>query len=464
MQQTLERRRIIAEAEYEAYARDRLRTDLVTEASERLNGAMENEFEYDYQDGELFFQGESLRSVFERGIQNTEMIVHSKPWFLVELIRRRIELKQYEQQLELLQNVDWRDPLVLVHISPTPDAVLSGEVDVNAYDLERKKIMIRVSEPTQNGLKVTSFSLDGGDRVALRAVGDFFGLDIPDIATSEDILDMHFIAEKSQFHNERPAKVLRERYDKALELRYGGSWHAGRRDSEVLGTMQRILRYPELVEQHVDDVARIMQRFGNDFRFTTHYEQATYNFLAAVDQAEKLGMVVGSMTDAGDLARAAGVEYAKSDCPTSQTAADALEQQGIGRQEWVWERGTCQVCLYDKLVGPCLLCKDCTKADDEGRDLNAIHADALKRVAREHMAEAALNRTAGTLPLALPDTYTGEYYSNPLERIRWVRETYGTDAEEMRFTGVGAEYRYIRNRRTGDLIAWLDNKSLKQEA
>lgn len=467
MQQTLERRQMAAEAEYEAYERERLSTDLVTEASERLNGAMENEFDYDYRHGELYFQGESLRDVFVRGIQNTEEIVRTKPWFAVELLRRHIELKQYGQQLELLKNVDWRDPLVLVHVSPTPDAVLSGEVDVNAYDLKRKKIMIRISEPTVNGLKVTSLSLDGGDRAALQAVGDFFGVDIPDTVTSEDILDMHFIAEKSQFDGERPAKVLRERYDRAMAMQYGGSWHAGRQDSEVLGTMQRILRYPELVEQHVDTVLGIKQRLGTGFRFSKEYETEAYNFLAAVEQAEKLGTIVGSMSDAGELARAAGVEYAKSDCPTARTADEALEQQGIGREQWIWEQGTCQVCLHDALVGPCSLCKDCTKADDEGRDLKVIHADALKRVARERMASHALNRTVSSSPdssssalSALsklhPNMSHYTKYSDSLARLRWIREMHGAEAEEVRVTGIGTEHRYVRNRKTGDFITWLE--------
>lgn len=348
-----------AEREFDVLERERLKTDQITEASERLNGAMENEFEYTHTNGELYFQGQALKPIFDSGIQAAQEIVKVRPEFSVELQRRYIERNQLNEQIELMQNVDWQNPLVLVHISPTPDAVLKDDVDLNAYDKERKKIMIRITEPTLDGVKVTSMSLDGNDRVALQAVGDFFGVDIPDDASSEDILGMHFLAEKSQFGGERPAKVLRACYDKAMQMQYGGEWYAGRQDSAVLNTMQKIQAYPELIEQHVDEVARIKKRLGVNFRFTADYEQATYNFLAAIEQAGTLGAVVGSISDAGDLARAAGVEFAKSDCPTSSvvTAEQALEVQGLGKERWM----SCPDCgKKDACYGdPCAYRLDC---------------------------------------------------------------------------------------------------------
>lgn len=361
MRKTLERLwgKAKGEREFDALEHERLKTDQLTEASERLNGAMENEFEYSHKNGDFYFQGQALKPIFDGGIRAAEEIVKTRPWFMIELQRRHIERQQLNEQIELIQNVDWQNPLVLVHISPTPDAVLKDEVDLNAYDKERKKIMIRITEPTLDGVKVTSMSLDGNDRVALQAVGDFFGIAISDDASSEDILGMHFLAEKSQFGGERPAKVLRERYDKTMQAQYGGEWYAGRQDSEVLGTMQRILAYPELLEQHVDEIARLKKNLGKNFRFTKEYERATYNFLAAIEQAGKLGAVVGSLADAGSLARAAGVEFAKSDCPTASqlTAEQALEVQGLGKERWMGcpDCGKKDACYGD----PCAFRLDC---------------------------------------------------------------------------------------------------------
>lgn len=440
----------IAERGFAEFERERLVTDLVTEASERLNGAMENEFMYEYRDNDFYFQGQSLRDIFERGIRDTELIVHSKPQFMIELLRRHIELQQFEQQLELMQNVDWSNPLVLVHISPTPDAVLSGETDLNAYDVQRKKIMVRISEPTAGGIQVTSLSLDSGDRVALRAVGDFFGADIPDDATSEDILAMHFIAEKSQFSHERPAKVLRERYDKAMAMQYGGVWYAGRQDSEIQTTMQRILQYPELISQHVSEIQSIKNTQGAAFRFTPEYERATYNFLAAIDQAEKLGVVVGSIGDAGDLARAAGVEYAKSDCPTALTAEQALEQQEIGGHKWV----NCPFCKHRQFIDPCashIVCEN-DECKAEVRDGRLVFAGKMNQ---KNSADSTVTREAASYSGKTNDTpnnYT--LYSNSLERIAAIRMVYGVGAEEVRQTTFGDELRYIRDRTTREFIAW----------
>jgi hypothetical protein len=380
------------EREFNALERERLKTDQITEASERLNGAMENVFEYSYANGDLNFQGQPLRPIFDNGIRVAEELARMRPQFMVELQRRYIERQQLDEQIELLRNVDWQDPLVLVHISPTPDAVLKDDVDLNAYDKERKKIMIRITEPTVDGAKVTSMSLDGNDRVALQAVGDFFGVDIPDTASSEDILGMHFLAEKSQFADDRPAKVLRKRYDMAMQMQYGGEWYAGRRDSNVLNTMQKITAYPELVEKHVEEIWEIKQRLGEGFRFTKEYETATYNFLAAIEQSTTTGVAVSDMSSAGEAARASGMEFSKSDCPTGvlQTAEQALSQQGIGEIRH-WHYGTCQACLEQTMVGECDVCMSCEAADNRGVDLMEIRRRALARLAieQEHAKKAA---------------------------------------------------------------------------
>ena len=376
------------EREFMVLERERLKTEQITEASERLNGAMENVFEYTYRDNDFYFQGQALRPIFERGIVATEEIVKTMPQFSVELLRRHIELKQLNEQVALAKNVDWQNPLVLVHLSPTPDAVLNDGIDLNAYDKDRKKIMVRITEPMVDGVKVTSMSLDGNDRIALQAVGDFFGVSIPDDASSEDILAMSFLAEKSQFDGERPAKVLRKRYDQAMKMQHGGEWYAGRRDSEVITTLQKILRYPDLVEAHVDEVWSLKKKLGRNFRFSDEYEQATYNFLAAIGQSYDVGASVGDLAIAGEAARQQGVEFGKSDCPTAdiKTAEQALELQGIGQNEQ-WHYGICRVCLGAGQVGACEVCYSCEAADNRGISLDLIHARALRRIAAEKRAK-----------------------------------------------------------------------------
>lgn len=437
---------IKSEREFQRLQRERLKTDQITEASERLNGAMENTFEYTYQNGDLYFQGEALGPIFDKGVLVAEEITRSRPEFATELQRRHIERNQLTEQLALIESVDWQDPLVLVHISPTPDAVLKEGIDLNAYDLERKKIMIRITEPTADGAKVTSMSLDGNDRASLQAVSDFFGVNIPNDASSEDILGMRFLAEKSQFGGERPAKIIRECYDNAMKLQYGGEWYAGRRNSDVLDTMQKIMMYPELIDQHVDEVEDIKSKFGKNFRSTNEYSKATYDFLASVEQADKLGAIVGSMNDAGDIARSAGVEYSKSDCPTGQvlTAEQALEMQGINRLD-VWHYGTCQACLENKMVGECSVCASCEHIDDYGGDLMEVRRKAL--------AQRALKgsfKTAWAIDVASIFSSTKASENTPKEKS--VKLTYGKNAVLRRRKTVGDEVLEVVDGRTEEIL------------
>lgn len=432
------------EDEYERYQFDRLRTDEITQASEQLNGAMKNTFDYELRtDGELYFQGQPLREVFISGIQIAEEIVQRYPQFAVELRRRHIELEQYEAQLALAAMPSSDNPLVLVHISPTPDAVLRGEANLNAYDLERKKIMVRVSEQTTSGLRVTSFSLDGNNRPGLQAMASMFDQQLTDDDDSEDILQKNFLSESGRFGGDSPTALLRKSYDAALALQYGGEWYAGRQDSEVLHTIEMIERFPAIIDAHVAKVHEIKSHYGKSFRETSAYETANYNFLAAIKQANELGGLVGSLSDAGDMARAVGIEFAPPDCPTgvAKTAAEALAKQGIEQ----WKAGQCRVCLESGMVGACDVCLTCEIADNAGRDLNEINRRALRRQARP------LNQARQS---ALPDTKkilcqntVSRYDRDDEDTI--AREKYGRYAAIKPKIGIGTVKLTIVNVLTG---------------
>lgn len=432
-------------AEEDSIEWQRLMTDQVTEASERLNGVMENTFEYTLEGGELYFQGEALRPIFVRGIQNTEELVRSQPQFSVELLRRHIELLQYEQQLALLRNADLEDTMLLVHISPTPDAVLKDGVELNAYDKVRKKIMVRVSEATKAGLRVTSFSLDGNDRVALQAMAAELGLDIPDDATSEDILEMAGCIRRSQLPADNAVQFLRSRYDAAMSMQYGGEWYGGRQDSDVLSTMQKIMRYPKLIKAHTNEVMRLKKRLGRDFRFTKDYDTATYNFLAAIEQSYKTGAVVTRLSVAGAGARAMGTTFAKPDCPTGLTSATSAEQalgmQGIGERHWHF--GACQACLKLAMVGECDVCLSCEEADNRGEDLMAIHAKALA-------AQEA--NTRANQPYAAQETTHSSQEHVDDEFVRLIEQEYGPGAAVQNRVVVGNTVLDIVDR-TGEVVA-----------
>ena len=210
-------------------------------------------------------------------------------------------------------------------------------------------------------------SLDGGNRLALQAVADMFGVTIDDEATSEDILAMNFLAVRSSFGEDSPDRAIRKRYDSAMTLQYGGQWYAGRRDSKILDTKAYIEQYPKLINEHVREIAHIKKLKGKDFRFSEEYETACYNFLAGLEEAGIYGSTDISLSDAGDRARSEGKEYDKSDCPTGQmTAEEMLAKQGIGEKVWMH----CPFCGASQFGDPCatvLTCTECRAKVDHGK-------------------------------------------------------------------------------------------------
>lgn len=358
------------EAVYDAWQQLRLQTDEVTQASEQLNGAMENVFTYRLAGDELYFQGQALTPIFERGVETAQQLMTRAPEFTVEYLRRCIERRQLSEQISLCKNTDLSDPEVLIHISPTPDVVLDGSVRLNAYDRERKKIMIRLTEPTAEGVRVTSISLDGNDRLGLQAIGDFCGLSIPDDATSEDILAMSGLVRRQRFGGRTPSQVIREQYDQALVMQYGGRWYGGRPEqaSAVIHTLDRIMGQPGIIREHMAVVTELQRRHGKTFRETADYKRANRNFLAAIHYAshEETGFA-GSLSDAGAMADSEGVRFSQPDCPTDVSAEQALAEQGIGESKEM-KCVTCPFCgrTVDATVsGGVISCPACYKAVDK---------------------------------------------------------------------------------------------------
>lgn len=315
MQQTTEQnqRGLLERQRFEEFEHQRLLTDELTEASEKLAMVMNNSFEFDMrEDGELYFQDGSVGEVLRNSVLVAEEIVKTNPQFMVELIRRRIELQEYDEQRRLALSNEG-DPDVLVVLSPIPDAVVAG-TDLGAYDQQRMKTLARIYERTESGIRSTSLSLDRTDRKGLQAIARQFGQSISDDDGSEDILAMRMWGYRSVLHD--PVKTVRRRYDEQLERQFGGEWYAGRQDGDVVDALTFIKQQTDIIDAH-------MQRMSVINHASIHErdelrKRARYDFAAALDRRRHGGTSFG---DGGDLlgsgseAREAGIEYS-SDCPT----------------------------------------------------------------------------------------------------------------------------------------------------
>lgn len=427
------------------YTHEQLRTDELTLASERLAAPMENPFDYRYgSDGQLWFQGESLRETFENGIKVAEEVTRQYPQFYIELVRRHIELKQYEEQVAFGRD-SLADDHILVHISPPPEAAIMGLIDLGAYDPVRQKVLIRLTEKRPSGVRVTSFSLDGNNQEGLRSVGDICGFELADGMSAEDILATPMFLPKSRLGKERPVSVLRKRYDEVMERQFGGQWYAGRQDSETIHALQHIEAHPAYIEQHLKRVKDISRRLGKEFRDSNEYEQAVQDFVALMNRLMRQPDYSGSAEAAGGEARAVGENLGVSDCATgfNLSAEQALEQQGIGN---TWKFGQCVVCQKSGLVGQCWVCAGCEAADNRGEDLVEIRKRALAKQALTHTKYSENVRVykyaqSDRLPLKRPS------------RAQSIHSQFGRFAQVKTRIIIGGAVDEVIDRRTKEVIA-----------
>lgn len=350
---------------YEQVRRERRRTDELTEASEKLAAPMANTFEYQLgSDGELYFQGQSLKEVFETGLMIAKELVKNQPQFSVELLRRYIELDEYGA-MTTLARATGEAPDVLVVLSPIPDAVVNG-VELGAYDLSRRKTMARVFERTDDGIRATSVSLDRTDRDGLQAIAAMFGETLREDEGSEDILRHRLWGWRDELSS-APFRSVRETYDAVLTRKYGGRWFGGRQDAKELSALDFIEKQTDLIAAHEEVLDTLEKRKAP----ATDFEKARYDFAAALSRRLRGDADSASLSEAGAAARERGEKY-DSDCPTGVDAPQSLESLGYR----VWQKGHCRACRQETMVGECSVCVSCEEAHNAGGD------EALKRIMR----------------------------------------------------------------------------------
>ena len=413
---------------YEAeVAHERRRTDIITDASERIAAPMANSFNYELgDDGHLYFQGQPIVEVLDRGIETAYQLSLKYPAFQVELERRLIERAEYDD-IRLIAQGGKNLPDALHVFSLTPDAVLEG-VNLGAYSLERKKIMYRRFQRTDSGVCATSISLDGGDRTALADVTRKLGHELPKELNSEEVLAKRIITTNSKIN-------VRREYDDSLKRQFGGDWYGGRRDSPVLDAMSFIEEQTDLL----NEVMRITSSMSSN---SLEYELAIQNFTASLNRRLRGQADLVSQTDSGDVARAKG-ENLKNDCPAGQNLSINQMMETIGLGNRVFIKGSCRVCLTSSMVGECMVCLNCEELDNAGIDLGRIHAEALLR--KQRVKSMKTTNSIGR-----------NHQKNPeLPVAKRVCAKYGRDAVSRTVLVVGGARTEIYNRYNSEVIAVL---------
>ncbi len=334
------------QARFELYQQGRRERDEVTDQAERLAAPMENTFEYELTpDGLRSDLGEYILPIVEDGYNvAVHQAIHDPNW-VFERDRRGIEV-----------------------------------------DEQRALAALAVAE--RCGIRITSLTLDQSNYIAMCAIADSLGHQLPiDRPSSEDILRNRMwtgippamvalspipdavrvqgidigaydktrekmlvrIATSLTLSKDEHTSLIesiRTTYDQSLAEQLGGEWFAGRRPMTVKDAKE-FIEHPDqvdLLSAHMQIVDEVCAAASDKDERNRRLAIPRYNFAAALDDRMN-GKKVVSLSDAGDAARAEGKSF-DGDCPTAETTTAQMEQLGyrVEPSESMLECVNCPFC------------------------------------------------------------------------------------------------------------------------
>ena len=332
----------VAQARFEAFQAweyHRLLTNELTDQSERLAAPMQNSFEYVLTDRGLAVeqitqteQGEvktyqHVRDVLEKGLQRAEEQVLLHPEWYFELNRRRLELQEW-QEIEAFAAGEHPEAYGLQVFSPHPDALQDDDIVIDGYNRGRKRTMSRTIIRTENGVRITSMSLDQTNYLALQESVAAVGYTLDADKSSEEILAQRYWITSPPPEGFEWTDVVRRAYDLSLAEQFGGEWYAGRRPMSADDALAFILRHPGPIEQHMRVVQEVMSSVHDAIEQAKLLEHHRYNFAAALGDLLQ-GKSAASNADAGAGAREQGRSF-DPECPTLGSVAEQVQALGYG--------------------------------------------------------------------------------------------------------------------------------------
>lgn len=198
--------------------------DTTTWFAEALNGSMRTPFTYQYDGHELrSSEGSSMGNVFKASLKEAESIANEDPILAFEKRRRKIELGEYSEMLSMAEGTL---PNTMVVVSDFPAELMGRTRDVGGYNVERQQTMLRVIYWQDNQMHMLSQSLDRSDRLGLEAIYEAMG----ERAAPGELLGQRIHKDLTTDEQKFLIDKLMGVYDRSLAERYGGQFHAGRRD------------------------------------------------------------------------------------------------------------------------------------------------------------------------------------------------------------------------------------------
>lgn len=223
--------------------------DATTWLAETLEGSMRTPFEYRFDGQELYAEdGEPLKTFFDKGILEAEILVRQNPSLSFERRRRWLERQEY---VDMLKMASGDLPNTMVVTSDFPPELMQADRDMGGYNVTRKQTMLRVISWQNGRLTMYSQSLDGSNRRALEAIHAYLGFE----PQPGELLGQRRHVELPPDRQAWFIDELTGVYDRSFSAQFGGNWYAGRQDVQRVNTYDFVCRQPDLVGLLADEFA-----------------------------------------------------------------------------------------------------------------------------------------------------------------------------------------------------------------
>lgn len=416
---------------YRRWEQERRWRDELTDAAERIHAPLVRTQEFFLVGGELVNDlGQSLKDIIDTGVEDARWRAEADRDWQVELERRVIDAQEYAEIVALAK----RREGALVSFWLIPDAVKDGRSALPGYNRERLKMFTRISVATESGVKIRYHSFDRSDRDGVAAMDAVLGGHQFDYSrSSEQIARDRRHLPGSGWDIDDIDDLLREAYDSTLARKFGGEWQSGRPKMDQAEAYSFASKQHDLIADHMSIINQIFALTDDPYERNRMAEPHRFNFAAAIDDRMR-GKVVGSLSEAGEGARAENRNY-DGDCPPAGSLAAAqLRSIGFrtGFETLGKVRGRCPTCKTQVEYDPCD--PECSACGATGRDPRRKRRPATKQT------------QGASRPANKPD-------QAPATRRPGIHKIGDRKLEFGQEIAVGSTKKFVRDLATGEVVA-----------
>lgn len=340
--------------------------EVMTDVAERISAPMDHTISFQRVDGKLYcgssIDGKDLLTISKEAEFSAYEVAKTNPQWTIEALRRHLETEEVQQAARLKSGEQ------MVVFSPTPDAALSGKINIGGYNTDKKTTMVRIYEASDSDeFSCRYISLDGGDWDALAAAVASIDGQMPAVYESEAMLAQRYVSSGS---TSNIGNTITTHYDAAMEAKYGGVYSYG----NTYVSQQSALELAMLRRDRLDEFMAI--RSDLEFRYTgaelaSEIERAMYDYAAALDKIAR-GEDVVDNGSAGGEARDSGANYSGYCASTpGQESTQTTYEAMFGRS---------------KVTGTCPFCKETTSFDPCDPECEKCHSKPGQDQSQEYLA------------------------------------------------------------------------------